>query len=173
MSQLTVQKVTAAGDRSLPIFAEFEKLAERVRLQAYHLFSRRGGSPGHALDDWLAAEHEVCWPAAQLAERDDAFSLEIALAGFEPGDIAVTATPREVIVKAAHKAEKTETKDDKGVELRWSEFRSNDVYRRVELPSDVDVGKVTANLENGLLKIVAPKSVVVGKPTAVKVTGAA
>jgi HSP20 family protein len=172
MAQLNVQKVPAADDRSLPIFAEFEQLADRIRLQAYNLFSRRGGSPGHALDDWIAAEHEICWPAAQLVEREDAFSLEVALAGFEPGEITVTATPREVIVKAAHKAEKAESKDEKGVELRWSEFRSNDVYRRVELPSDVDVDKVTASLQNGLLKIVAPKVASNKKSTAVKVTAA-
>ena len=173
MAQLNVQKVSATEDRSLPVFAEFEKLADRIRLQAYNLFSRRGGAPGYALDDWIAAEHEICWPAAQLAERDDAFSLEVALAGFEPGDVTVTATPREIIVKAARRAEKTDSKDEKGVELRWSEFRSNDVYRRVELPADVDVGKVTANLVNGLLKIVAPKSVSGEKPAAVKVTAAA
>lgn len=170
MTQLSVQKVSAADDRSLPIFAEFERLADRIRLQAYNLFSRRGGSPGHELDDWIAAEHELCWPAAQLVERDDAFSLEVALAGFEPGEIAVTATPREVIVKAAHKAGKSESKGEKGVELRWSEFRSNDVYRRVELPGDVEVNKVTANLQNGLLKIVAPKAAAGERPTAVKVT---
>ena len=170
MTQLSVQKVSTAGDRSLPIFGEFEKLADRIRLQAYNLFSRRGGSEGGAMEDWLAAEHEICWPAAQLAERDDAFALEVALAGFEPGEITVTATPRELIVKAAHKAEKAESKDEKGIELRWSEFRSNDVYRRVELPSDVSVDKVTANLQNGLLKIVAPKSAAGKKPTEVKVS---
>jgi HSP20 family molecular chaperone IbpA len=172
MTQLSVQKVPAPDDRSLPIFAEFEKLADRIRLQAYNLFSRRGGSPGHALDDWLAAEHELCWPAAQLVERDDAFALEVALAGFESSEITVTATPREVIVKAVHKAEKAESKDEKGLELRWSEFRSNDVYRRVELPRDIVVDKVTASLHNGLLKIVAPKSASGSKPTAVKVTAA-
>jgi len=172
MAQLSVQKVPAADDRSLPIFAEFEKLADRIRLQAFNLFSRRGGSAGHALDDWLAAEHEVCWPAAQLVERDDAFSLEVALAGFEPGEVTVTATPRELIVKAVHKAEKAESKNEKGVELRWSEFHSNDVYRRVELPSDVDVATVAANLQNGLLKIVAPKAASNKKAIAVKVTAA-
>jgi hypothetical protein len=39
----------------------------------------------------------------------------------------------------------------------WSEFRSNDVYRRVELPVEVDVDNVSAQYENGLLKVVAPK----------------
>jgi HSP20 family protein len=154
MAELNVQKVPATDDRSLPIFAEFDALADRIRLQAYKLFAHRGGAEGHALDDWLAAEHEICWPAARLAEGDAALTLEVALAGFEPSDITVTATPREVIVKAVHKLEKT----GQEAKLRWSEFRSNDVYRRVELPVDVDVAKVTANLKSGLLTIVAPKA---------------
>jgi hypothetical protein len=40
----------------------------------------------------------------------------------------------------------------------WSEFRSNDVYRRVELPAVIQVEKVSADYENGLLKIIAPKA---------------
>jgi HSP20 family protein len=156
MSRLSVQKVLAADDRTLPIFAEFERLADRIRVQAYNLFARRGAGDGHAMDDWLAAEREVCWPAAEFAERDGKFILEVALAGFEPGDIAVTATPREIMVKAAHRREQESTGSGEP-KLRWTEFRSNNVFRRVELPVAVDVEKISANFENGLLKIVAPQ----------------
>ncbi|HVY65484.1 MAG TPA: Hsp20/alpha crystallin family protein [Gammaproteobacteria bacterium] len=169
MAELNVQKVRALDDRRLPIFAEFDRLADRIRMEAFNLFARRGGSAEHALDDWLAAEHEVCWPAAQLAESGDAFTLEVALAGFEPREIAVTATPREIIVKATHTAEKAAT----AAEVRWSEFRSNDVCRRVELQADVDVDKVAATLNNGLLKIVAPKAAAKKTPTSVKVVAKA
>jgi len=59
------------------------------------------------------------------------------------------------MIKANH--ERTKKSDDKqGVKLRWSEFRSDEVYRRVELPSPVNVGKITASLDNGLLVVVAP-----------------
>jgi HSP20 family protein len=154
MTELKVQKVPTTEDRSLPIFAEFERLADRVRLEAYNLFARRG-SEGRALDDWLEAERNLCWPAAKLTERDGTFVLEVALAGFEPREIALTATPSEIMIKANH--ERTKKSDDKqGVKLRWSEFRSDEVYRRVELPSSVDVGKITASLDNGLLVVVAP-----------------
>jgi HSP20 family molecular chaperone IbpA len=37
---------------------------------------------------------DISWPAAKLVERDGAFVLEMALAGFEPAEIAVMATPR-------------------------------------------------------------------------------
>jgi HSP20 family molecular chaperone IbpA len=155
MPDLNVQKVQTTEDRSLPIFAEFDRLADRIRLEAYNLFARRGTGDGHALDDWLEAERNLCWPAAKLIERDGAFTLEVALAGFEPNEIALTATPREIMIKAKH--ERTKKSDEKEApKLRWSEFRSDEVYRRVELPSSIDVGKTAASLKNGLLVVVAP-----------------
>jgi HSP20 family protein len=157
MPQLDVQKVPSIEDRSLPIFAEFDRLADQIRLEAFNLFARRGGGDGHALDDWLAAERQICWPAAKLLERDSEFVLEVAIAGFEPKEITVTATPREIIVKADRERESKSDTESPG-EIKWTEFRSNNVMRRVELPSAVDVSKVTASLKNGLLTITAPKA---------------
>jgi HSP20 family molecular chaperone IbpA len=155
MLELNVQKVSTTDDRSLPIFAEFDRLADRIRLEAFNLFARRGSGDGHALDDWLEAERNVCWPAAKLIERDGAFVFEVALAGFEPSEISLTATPREIMIKANH--EHTKKSDEKeAATLRWAEFRSDEVYRRVDLPSPVDVGKITATLKSGLLVVVAP-----------------
>jgi hypothetical protein len=71
-------------------------------VQAYNLFTRRGGGDGHALEDWINAERELCWPSAEVVELDGKYAVKVALAGFEPNEIAVTATPREVIVKASH-----------------------------------------------------------------------
>lgn len=157
MAEPTIEKVRAEDDRSLPIFAEFEKLADQIRMEAFNLFSRRGASDGNALEDWLTAERQLCWPAAELTERDGAFVLNVALAGFEPGELKVTATPRQIMVKASHehKAASTAKGEPK---VRWTEFRSNDVFRRVELPRAIDVDKVAAKYQNGLLEIVAPQA---------------
>ena len=154
MPQVEVQKVQAADDRSLPVFAELDRLADRIRVQAYNLFSRRGAADGRALEDWLEAEKQICWPSAELQEQEGQFTLKVALAGYEPGDIAVTTTPRELIVRAARKRESKS--GDGGV--RWSEFHSSDVLRRVQLPEAQNVEKTTATFTNGLLEIVAPKA---------------
>jgi HSP20 family protein len=154
MPELKVRKVPTVEDRSLPIFAEFDRLADDIRLEAFNLFARRGAGDGHALDDWLAAEREICWPAAKLVEREGTFVLEVALAGFEPSEISVTATPREIIVKAVTEHTRKSGSEERA-KLRWSEFRSDNVLRRVELPAAVDVSKITANFKNGLLTIVA------------------
>ncbi len=156
MSEVEIKRIPEENDRSLPIFAEFERLADRIRLEAYNLFAHRGADDGHALDDWLAAEREHCWPASELTETDGEYTLKLALAGFEPNEIDVTATPREIMVKAAHEDEASGA--DEKTSLRWSEFRSNDVFRRVELPAAVDVDKLKATLSNGMLEITAVKA---------------
>ena len=152
MSRVKVHKVPTASDSSLPIFAELEAVTDRIRKRAFELFCEHGDG-GRAVDDWLAAEREVCWPAAELEEEDDEFELKVALAGFEPDEVSVTASPDELIVKARHESKR---KDDDGI--RFTEFRREDVYRRVALPSEIDVDKVEASLKRGILKVEAPKS---------------
>lgn len=156
MSRVEIQRVPESSDRNLPIFAEFDRIADRIRLQAHKLFAHRGAGDGHALDDWLTAEREICWPAAELAESDGQYSLKVALAGFDPEDITVTATPREIIIKAARRQERAGGDGD--AQLKWSEFRSSDVFRRVELPESVNVDEISASLDKGVLEISAPKA---------------
>lgn len=158
MTDIRIEKVQAAEDRALPVFTEIEQLLDRIRQRAYALFEGRGFGDGHALDDWLEAEKEICWPAAEFVERDAEFVLNVALAGFEPDDIAVTATPRELIVKASRESERRQPAKGKAGKVRWSEFRSDNVYRRIELPCAVEVERLSATFENGLLKVVAPKA---------------
>jgi HSP20 family protein len=165
MADIKVQKVSDPGKKSaLPVFKEMEEVLDRIRARAFELFSSRGFAEGHAIDDWLTAEREICWPASELTEQEQTFTLSVALPGFEAADIAVTATSHELIV---HAKSKTETKKAeqarKGGKVCWSEFRSNDVYRQVELPKDIDPQSVSASLQNGLLKIVATKSAKSGR----------
>lgn len=158
MSKLNVEKIPSAEDRSLPVFAEFDEMLDRLRDRAYNLFCTRGRGDGHALDDWLAAEREISWPAAELAERDGDLELNVALPGFEPEEINVTATPRELIIKAAHLTKRTSPPEGAPDVVHWSEFHRSDVIRRVELPTEVDLDKISAELNRGVLTIEAPKA---------------
>jgi HSP20 family protein len=158
MAEITIQKVPKAGDRTLPVFEEAERMLQQIRDRAFAMFTERGSGEGRALDDWLAAEREFCWPAAEFTDRDKDYALSVALAGFEPGDITVTATPRELVVHAKATTTRADEGKAKDTKVCWSEFRSNDVYRRIELPGEINVDKVSATLKNGVLKIVVPKA---------------
>ncbi len=168
MSQLKVEKVPSVEDRALPIFSEFDKVTDRIRKRAYDFFSQHGFDDGHDIEDWLKAEREVCWPAAELAEDDEEFTLKVALAGFDADDITVTANPRALMIKARQESKKSSEKDEDDSKLRWSEFRSEDVYRQVELPAEVDIEKIKASYKRGMLKIEAPK-IAAKKPASKKV----
>jgi HSP20 family molecular chaperone IbpA len=160
MADVKVQKVDKAEDRTLPIFRQVDEMFGRVQRRAFELFAGRGFASGREFEDWIAAERELCWPATELSEQDRKYVLSVALPGYEPGQISVTATPRELIVQASARTERREEPDRRKEEARvvWSEFRSDEVYRRVEFPEPVDVSKVSANLANGMLKIVAEKA---------------
>jgi HSP20 family molecular chaperone IbpA len=158
MADIKVQKVEKLDDRALPIFQQVDEMLGRIERRAFELFADRGFANGHDLEDWLAAERELCWPATELAERDKDFVVSVALPGFEPGQISVTATPRELIVHASAKTERREEPAKNESKVLWSELRSSDVFRRVELSEPIDVAKVSATLAQGVLKIVAEKA---------------
>jgi len=158
MTDIKVQKVPAGEDRSLPVFAEVERLLEQVRREAFALFEGRGYGDGRALDDWLAAEKLIFGPDTETIETDEQYEIRVPLEGFKPADVRVTVAPHEVIVKAATTVEDAETASPEMADVRRSRIASTDVYRRVELPSDIVVESVSATLKRGVLKVVAPKA---------------
>lgn len=174
MSKPNITSIASVEDRSLPIFDELDALAERIRQRAFGLFAQRGFAAGDDMRDWLRAEREICWPASELVENGD-YALTLELPGYKPDDITVTATPRELIVKAERRVGR-EDGDDNDTEsvVRWSELHRDEVYRHVALPADIDPERVTAEYRHGLLTVKAPKT---GKPqspsTRIKVSSAA
>jgi HSP20 family molecular chaperone IbpA len=76
----------------------------------------------------------------------------VTLPGFNAKDSEVTTTPSELVIHAAAQRQK----EDKEENLVWTEFGSNDVYRRFELPTKIRIDKETAKLEKGILRIAAP-----------------
>lgn len=156
MSNVEVQKVKDPNGKPLPIFEEIAKQFAAIEKRAFELFESRGRMFGHELEDWLKAEHEMNgWSAAEMKEKDGALELEVTLPGFEAKDVEVTATPEEIIVHAT--AEEEKKKEEKG-KVIWSEFGSNEVYRRFVVPKSIVVDKVAARMDKGILKITAPEA---------------
>ncbi len=154
MSYVKVQRVQDKSAKPLPLFQEIEKQFDDIRHRAFELFESRGRQFGHALEDWLKAEHEVAgWPAAELKEIDSKFNLSVTLPGYEAKDVQVTATPTEIIVHANVEP----PKEGPAVKRVWTEFQPNEVCRRFELPEDIDVNQTSASLDKGMLHVTAAK----------------
>jgi HSP20 family protein len=154
MSHITIHRVDAQGHRSLPILDEIAKRFEDVQRRAYELFEKRRCEAGHALEDWLKAEHELFgWPVAEMSERADGYELQVRLPGLDAKNIQITVAPQEIIVHGA-----TESKNLTGnATVLWSEFETPSVCRRFELPGPIDIARVSTKLENGVLTVVIPK----------------
>jgi len=157
MSNILVQKVNSPEKQALPIFAEIGKRMEDVRRRAHELFHLRVNGEGSDLSDWLTAEREIFgWAKAELAMKNNAYEIQLALPGFDAKDVEVTATHEEIVVHAAAKHQRQETSDPSIV---WSEFGTNELYRRFDLPKSIALDKVSAKLDKGILLITAPYAV--------------
>src|SRR5271165_6186837 len=117
MVEVNIQRVVKPDERKLPAFEEAEQMLQRIRDRAFSLFAGRDPRLGDPLSDWLAAEHELGGPAAELVEQDQAYGLNVAMPGFEPKDVTVTATPRELIVSAKTEVRRSDEKKSKDVRV--------------------------------------------------------
>jgi HSP20 family protein len=159
MSNIPVEKITPNEKNASPVFAGINDRFDEIRRRAHEFFQLRGGAFGGDLDDWLKAEREVLgWAKAELVEQEGRYEVQVELPGFEAKDIQVTATADEIVVRASreHKSEETPEKKEGEARVVWSEFSSNELYRRFTLPKTVQTDNVTAKLEKGILRITAP-----------------
>lgn len=93
-------------------------------------------------------------PALDVYETDKAVMVETPLAGVKPEDVEITVQKGVLIIKGESKRE--HEVDEKNYYRK--EVRSGSFYREVVLPTQVTEDKVSAEFENGLLKITCPKS---------------
>ena len=159
MSKLAIQKFR--NEFPATFFEEADRLMDEIRQRAFSLFEQRGFSPGRDLDDWLAAEREVLWtPPVEMIESEKEFRIQIAVPGCEAKDVEITAMPECIVVQAQPRH--TRRKEEGTIHI--SEISQRKLYRRLELTLPVDLEKITATLDNGLLRLVVPKAA----PTAEK-----
>lgn len=154
MSQIAIEK-KKEQKTTASLFGEMKDLSDRIRQHAFELFERRGGNNGCDLDDWLSAERELLRsPESELLEQDGKFEVRVSAAGFQPGDVHITAFPDAIIVKATS-SHQHHARDG---QVRFCEFGQKTLLRQFDMPEAIDQDKVTAHLENGVLHLTAPKA---------------
>ncbi len=96
----------------------------------------------------------VLAPAIDMYEEGDTLVLEAEVPGLEKGDVEIDVTGDVLTIKGTkEKEEKVERKDYFRYERSAGAFT-----RSVRLPFDVQVDKMTAKLEKGVLEVRAPKT---------------
>jgi HSP20 family protein len=155
MPSISIEKYR--DQESLPdrLWQDLNELTEEVRRHAFSLFESRGQIIGRDLENWFEAEREVVWaPPSEVIEKKEGYQARIAVPGFQPKDIQVVATPEALIIEAENK----HTHSSRDEKVCLCEFSDKKLFRRLDLPFQIDVDKTTASLENGMLQVNAPKA---------------
>jgi len=155
MSHIAIDKVDEKKLGTASIFQEIEALYGRIRHRAFEIFEGHKGGEGFATEDWLNAERDLlCTCESELVEQDGKFEVQMNAPGFEPGEIKVTALPDALIVSASS----SHTHENKEGSVRFCEFGQKTLFRRFDLPESINLDKVAADLNKGVLHLTASKA---------------
>jgi HSP20 family protein len=138
------------------IFDRMKQTFDTVARRAFEIFEHNGRRLGHELEDWFQAERELLHPVAvDISETDSALTVELEVPGFTEKEIEVGVEPRRLTV-TGKRATREEKKKGKTV---YSEQRSNEIFRAVALPAEVDPADeaIKATYDRGVLTITLPK----------------
>lgn len=137
------------------IFDEMRETFDSIARRAYELFESDGRQSGRELENWVRAEHEFLHPMnVEVREADGSLRVRAEVPGFDSKDLEISVEPTRLTI--AGKREWTEK--EKKENVVYSECRSNQLFRSVSLPAEVDAEKATATLRQGILELSLPKA---------------
>ena len=134
---------------------------DKIRQRAYYLYLKKGRVEGQELEDWLRAEREVlCFPPSELEETKDEYRIKVGVPGFDDYTLQLDVLPHSITVEGT--AEKMEVPNDELI--HFSEFGEKRLLRQFDLPTCIDPDRITATVDEGILRIVAKKATVATAP---------
>ena len=85
----------------------------------------------------------------ELVDRGDRFELQLEVPGIEKENVSVKATKYSVEISGKH----SEKGEEKGKRYVYTERLYRSFYRTVPLPEEIIPSKVSAKVENGILRL--------------------
>ncbi len=107
----------------------------------------------NAKPDRLWAELEAITPKVNVTENENFFHLEAATPGMQDKDINIE-VHNDVLTIKGHKKDESDTKKEN---YHIREFSSQNFERSFKLSDRIDTDKVTAKIDNGVLRVDLPK----------------
>jgi HSP20 family protein len=140
-------RTLSSGDAFFELSQEFNDLITR---RAYELYTLRGSVDGHDLEDWLQASSEILMNIpVDIAETETGLTIRADVPGFNENELEVRVTPRSLCI-TGQRQQTWAQKEEKAVQV---ERRSNQIFRTLDLPSEIDPDRVDATVGNGILEI--------------------
>jgi len=129
-------------------------MRKTIASRAFDFFKASGFTHGHDLQDWFKAEWEVLQPVPiDMTETEQNIVVKAQVPGFSEKEIDLRVDSQRLYISGKHE-ESAEQKDAKPL---FSEWRSNQILRQVELPVPIDPDHVTAHMNNGVMEVTMPK----------------
>jgi HSP20 family protein len=135
-------------------FEDFAKNTEAIAKKAFERFQERGYQLGHELEDWFKAEREVLRRVpVEIKDIDGKLDIRAEVPGFTAENLKVSVEPNRLTIKG-----ETESKSDKKEDgTIYSEWKSNKIFRSLDLPTRVDADLALAKIKDGVLTLTIPK----------------
>jgi HSP20 family molecular chaperone IbpA len=141
-----------AGD---PFFARMQEINQQIAQRAYELFQKCGCVNGHDTQHWRQAESEILRNMPlDIIETENGFTIRAEVPGFAEKDLEIEVEPRSMCI-TGKRTEETRQQEGKMV---YTERRSNQIFRVLELPARIDPYQVKATLHDGLLEVNVAKA---------------
>ena len=140
-------RILNPGDAFFELSQEFNDL---ITQRAFELYQERGCVDGHDRQDWLQAASEILLAIpVDLLETEGGLTVRADVPGFGERDLEVRVTPRRVCI-TGKRQDISKSSDEK---LIYAERRSNQIFRALDLPAEIDADRVDATVSNGILEI--------------------
>jgi HSP20 family molecular chaperone IbpA len=141
------KRLPGPGDAFFEIAQDF---TDQITRRAYELFMLRGSVDGHDREDWLQATSEILMNVAvDILETETGLTIRADVPGFAENDLEVRVAPRSVCI-TGKRQEVVERNEEKTI---YTERLSNQIFRAVELPAEIDPDQAVAAVSNGVLEI--------------------
>jgi HSP20 family protein len=95
----------------------------------------------------------VCDPAANILENPDSFELHIAAPGMMKDDFKINLENSILTISV----EMEDARNEEGKNYTRKEFYFGSFSRSFTLPKTIDLDKIKADYDNGILKVMLPK----------------
>ncbi len=144
---------------------------EALRQEMTRAFESAGldtGHQGRTRASFLPGVHARAYPRLNVGEDAERFYIEALAPGVAPGTLEITVEKNTIRIAGQKRGA---ANDVPAEAYHRSERAVGKFARALALPSDIDAGKVTAEYDNGLLLVTAPKAEAV-KPKRIKVRAA-
>lgn len=92
-------------------------------------------------------------PAVNIIEDDTSFTLSLAAPGLQKEDFHIKMDGTMLTISS----EKEEQKEEKDERMTRNEYNFTSFTRTFTVPEDIEMEKIVANYENGVLNLMLPK----------------